>query len=83
MKKYLCPLFLIASNIGAGIGYYILYQQNKALAAQVNQLEQKIRALLSPSTETRQPKMQQQNQQQFYQRLQSLDNKLGEWIKKH
>lgn len=79
IKKYLCPLFLIVSNIGAGIGYYILYQQNKTLAQKLGQLERKLEVLQQSEPEQLQQEIRKPN---LYQRLQMLDNKLGEWIRK-
>ena len=80
MKKYLCTAILVASNFLAGVGYYALYQQNKQLTEKIGQLEMTVMGLRVQIYQL-QPKKE-ENALSIYKRLQSLDNKIGEWIKK-
>lgn len=80
MKKYLYAAALGISLTAIGIGGYLLYAQNKHLEARVSMLEKKVEELgIQPSEPEQDKKKEKQN---IYQKLQSLDNKVGEWIKK-
>ena len=81
MQKHFYAAVVGVSLTAMGIGGYLLYVQNQQLEARVSILEKKVEELAIPSSEPEQnTKKEKQN---LYQKLQSLDNKVGEWIKKH
>lgn len=87
MRKYLYAITFGVAVTAIGVGGYLLYVQNQQLEARVNVLEKKVEEL-TPSlgkTEVTLPSEQDEKKekQNIYQRMQSLDNKVGEWIKKH
>ncbi len=77
MKKYLYVVAFGISLTVIGFGGYLIYAQNQQLEARVNVLEKRVEELTTPVTE------QNEEKQTLYQRLQTLDNKVGEWIKNH
>ncbi|GEM_PF-6473507 len=77
MRKYGYALLTGLSLTAIGIGGYFLYQQNQQLGARISVLEKKVEELTIPVTEQNKERV------NIYQRIQKIDNKLGEWIKKH
>ena len=87
MRQYLHAITFGVSLTAIGVGGYLLYAQNQQLEARVSVLEKKVEELVMPlgKTEVTLPSEQDKKTEKsnIYQRLQSLDNKVGEWIKKH
>ena len=81
MRKYICAAVVGVSLTAISIGGYLLYAQNQQLEARVSSLEKKVEELGIQPSEPEQDKK--KEKQTIYQKLQSLDNKVGEWIKKH
>ena len=85
MRKYLHAITLGVAVTAIGIGGYLLYAQNQQLEARVSNLEKKVEELVTPlgKKEVIMPSEQDKKKPNIYQRLQSLDNKIGEWIRKN
>ncbi len=76
MRKYICAAVVGISLTAIGVGGYLLSMQNQQLGAKVSTLERKVEELVIPSEQNKE-------KMNLYQRIQKLDNKFGEWIKKH
>ena len=82
MRKYSYALLIGISLTAIGLGGYSLYQQQQ-LGARVSRLEKKVEELARFSSGKTDGIEKKEKPATLYQRLQFLDDKVGEWIKNH